>query len=185
MLRNFQKLAAGLDVLPLLHLIQRNPQLWNQFTLRSTHPDSPHRQVSDIWLRFQDLQPYESGDSVATIIDENESITYPAWNLLSPARVMVFDLMRRVEALRVGRVMITRLAPGKTIAAHVDGGAHAEYYDRYHIVLNGLPGSYFRCGDENVCMQTGEVWWFDNSIEHEVINNSAEDRVHLIVDLRL
>jgi hypothetical protein len=33
-------------------------------------------------------------------------------------------------------------------------------------------------------MRTGEVWWFNNAIEHEVVNNSADDRIHLIVDIR-
>jgi hypothetical protein len=34
-------------------------------------------------------------------------------------------------------------------------------------------------------MAPGEIWWFDNSVEHEVINNSAGDRIHLIVDVRM
>jgi hypothetical protein len=33
-------------------------------------------------------------------------------------------------------------------------------------------------------MQTGQVWWFQNALEHEVINNSAEARLHLIIDIR-
>ena len=30
----------------------------------------------------------------------------------------------------------------------------------------------------------GEVWWFDNARTHEVVNNSAGDRIHMIVDIR-
>jgi len=33
-------------------------------------------------------------------------------------------------------------------------------------------------------MRQGEIWWFDNSVEHEVMNNGADDRVLLIVDIR-
>jgi hypothetical protein len=33
-------------------------------------------------------------------------------------------------------------------------------------------------------MAPGEVWWFDNSKMHEVINNSADDRLTMIVDIR-
>jgi hypothetical protein len=33
-------------------------------------------------------------------------------------------------------------------------------------------------------MAPGEAWWFDNAQEHEVINNSADDRIHMIVDIR-
>lgn len=182
-MKNFQRLCAGVDVIPLLHAVQLRPELWNEFKLRTTHEQSPHQQVDDIWLRFQDLEPYKHGDT-AGVIDEQESINYPAWSILTPAKPLVLDLMRRVDGIRLGRVMITRLAPGKTIRPHVDGGAHAEYYSRYHIVLQGLPGSLFHCGDETVCMQTGDIWHFDNSVEHSVENNSADDRIHMIVDIR-
>lgn len=181
-MRNFQLLATGVDVIPLAHAIMLNPHLWNADKLRTTHELTPHKQVDDIWLRFQDLEPYKSDEG--KIIDEHESIFYPAWNGLPQARPLVFDLLRRVEGTRLGRVLITRLSPGKQIEPHVDGGSHAAYYSRYHIVLRGLPGSLFRCGAEKICMQTGELWWFDNSIEHEVINNSADDRIHLIVDIK-
>lgn len=184
-MKNFQMLAAGVDVGPLAHAVQRHSELWDQFTLRTVHEATPHKEVSDIWLRFQDLKPYTDGGDPAAVIDEHESICYPAWNLLPQARPIIFDLMRRVEGQRLGRVLITRLASGKKIEPHVDGGEHAAYYERYHVVLQGLPGSVFKCGDEQVCMRTGEVWWFDNSVEHSVINNSADDRIHMIVDIRV
>jgi hypothetical protein len=33
-------------------------------------------------------------------------------------------------------------------------------------------------------MPKGTIWWFDNEKEHEVINNSANDRIHMVVDIR-
>jgi uncharacterized cupin superfamily protein len=50
--------------------------------------------------------------------------------------------------------------------------------------LKSGPGCNFRCGDEEVFMRPGDVWWFQNAIEHEVTNNSGDDRLHLIVDIR-
>ncbi|MEL6920992.1 MAG: aspartyl/asparaginyl beta-hydroxylase domain-containing protein [Pseudomonadota bacterium] len=40
-----------------------------------------------------------------------------------------------------------------------------------------------RAGDEEVRMKTGELWWFDNKAEHEAMNDSETDRIHLIFDL--
>ena len=180
-MKNFQ-LVTTFDPLPLLHQIQRKPDLWNENTLRTTHPATPHKQVDDIWIRFNDLSEYEA--NVAGIIDEHESIWYPPTYELPAVRPIVFGLMARVDGERLGRVLITKLAPGKAIEPHEDGGSHAAYYERYHCVLQGLPGSLFRCGDETVTMRTGEVWWFNNAIQHEVVNNSADDRIHLIVDIR-
>lgn len=188
-MKNFQILGQGVDVAPLLNAVLRN-DLWNKNLLRTTHPESPHKQVDDIWLRFNEIPTVtgnpilDSRTALHSVTDDKESINYPAWWALPEAQNIALNLMRQMRGERLGRVLITRLAPGKTIAPHVDGGAPAEYYDRFHVSLQGLPGQLFRCGDETVQMRTGEVWWFQNSIEHEIVNNSSDDRVTLILDIR-
>lgn len=200
-MRNFHKLCSGLAIGPLLIAIARQPELWNQNTLRTSHPQTPHQEVSDIWLRFQDMNSWKDkieegkklspesdgellGEYASAFLDEHESVNYPALALLPQARQILFDLMRLVEGERLGRVLITRLPPGKRIHPHRDGGSHAAYYDRYHVALQVLPGAIFSAGPETIQMQPGDVWWFDNSQEHEVVNNSADDRIVMIVDIR-
>src|SRR5690606_37044347 len=100
------------DVTPLLLAITRQPELWDQNTLRTTHPQTPHTQASDIWLRFNELP--KAGEE-AKIMDEHESIWYPAIHALPQARALIFSLMARVEGERLGRCLITRLAPGCVI----------------------------------------------------------------------
>jgi quercetin dioxygenase-like cupin family protein len=180
-MKNFSLIAEGVDVVPIRSAIAMRPHLWNQNTLRTKHPQTAHAEVDDIWLRFNEIDP----QNPLAVVDATEAINYPAWWELPQARQPIFDLMRRVEGERLGRCMITRLSPGKRITPHVDMGAPATYYDRFHIVLQGAAGSLFRAGDETVCMRTGEVWWFDNQVEHEVVNNSAGDRVHIVVDIRV
>ena len=51
-MENFQLVLTGLDVHPLLHTIQRNPGLWNQYRFRTTYVGTPHVDVDDIWLRY-------------------------------------------------------------------------------------------------------------------------------------
>lgn len=181
---NFLKIAEQMDVLPLLLAIQRQPQLWNQNTLRTTHPGTPHTEVDDIWLRFNDLALYQKTGDPAHILDQHESINYPALAALPQARPLIFWLMARAEGERLGRCLITRVKPGCRIAPHEDGGEHAAYYERFHIVLQSNDHSRFACGDEEVIMQAGEIWWFDNSKMHAVYNDGAVDRIHLIVDIR-
>lgn len=177
-MKYFQKIG-DVDPLPLLHALQRQPELWDQNTLRTTHPMSPHTQAHDIWLRFNHLK-----DDIATAIEDKECFNYPAWQALPQARPIIFDLMRRVEGEQLGRCLITRLAPSKKIDPHEDMGTPAYWYDRYHIMLQNSPGSMFRCGDESVFMRPGEVWWFENRENHEVINNGVDDRITMIVDIR-
>ena len=95
--------------------------------------------------------------------------------------------MVRVDGHELGRLLVTKIRPGGRILPHAD--VTGDYVNqgnisRYHIVLQGLPGSQFRAGDETVCMRTGEVWWFNAHAEHEVFNNSADDRIHLIADVK-
>lgn len=180
-MQNFYRLAQGLPIVPLMAAIHAQKELWDTNPLRTTHPASPHTQAHDILLRFNEITKGEE----AKVIDEHESVNYPAWYKLPQAQAMVFDLMRTVNGLRLGRVMITKLVPGAVIAPHVDGGSHAAYYERFHITLQNNPGSVFKCGDETVHMAAGEVWWFDNQVEHSVVNNSGDDRLTMIVDIQV
>lgn len=165
-------------MLPLALALQQHPELWDQNNVRKTFDNSPHRAVSDIWLRFNQ----RIGKNVG---NELQMVNYPAWNSLTAARPIIFDLLRRIEANQLGRVMITRLGPGKRILAHSDVlGKYAHFYNRYHVVVRGLPGNIFRAGGDEVFMPTGSVWWFNAHEEHEVINNSEDDRIHLIIDAR-
>jgi hypothetical protein len=93
-------------------------------------------------------------------------------------------LMAYTAGERLGRVMINKIEPGGRIFRHADTPVHADYYSRFHIVLESHPGVEFHCGDEAVYMPTGSVWWFNNALEHEVINASPGDRIHMIVDIR-
>jgi len=178
-MNNFYKLAENMDINPLMLALKSNSDLWNENKLRTEHEGTAHSQVSDIWLRFNEV--IGVGESV---IDDKECVNYAAIYRLPDARNLILWLMGRVGGERLGRCLITELKPGKKILPHVDMGAPAEYYERYHVVLSGHKGSIFRAGDEQVTMLTGEVWWFDNKQEHEIINNSAEDRIHMIIDIR-
>jgi quercetin dioxygenase-like cupin family protein len=185
-MKHFQHIASGVDTIPLLHALQRHPHLWNTHRFRTTFENTPHSAVDDIWLRFSDPTIAKDGDTAAVMADGN-CVWHHAASVLPQARVIILDLMRRVEAYELNRVVITRLAPGARILPHADNeGAyvHDPHRARYHVVLQGLPGSIYRTGDETVTMKTGEVWWFNALVEHEVLNNSADDRIHMLVDVR-
>lgn len=178
-MRHFCKIAEGIDVVPVLNALAVNPHLWNANDLRSTHPLSPHHNVDDIWLWFNPER-----EDASAIVDDLEVVPYPAWEKLPQVRSIVLDVMRRVEGTRLGRVIITRLPPGKTIPVHVDEGAPATYYTRYQLALQCLPGALFESGGEVIQFRMGDVWQVDNRVRHSVVNNSADDRIVLIMDIR-
>lgn len=186
-MKNFQCLTAGINVMPLLLAIKRRPELWKEDTYLRDYPQGPFKQIESIMLRFPEKGVYETEAELKNHLstyDQHESIDYPAYKVLTEARPLVMNLFGFVAGERLGRVIINKIAPGGVIFPHADTPDHVDYYSRFHIVLQSQPGVVFRSGDESVYMGTGEAWWFDNGQEHEVINNSADDRIHMVVDVR-
>lgn len=179
-MKNFQ-LMANINIVPLMIQVARQADLWKADTYLRDYPQGPFGDTETIFLRFP---PSSVTDMERSTKDQHECVWMDGALHLPAARQMIFNLMATVEGERLGRVMINKLRPGGRIYPHADTPAHAEYWDRFHIVLQSLPGNNFRCGDETIHMRTGEVWWFQNAVEHEVVNNSADDRIHMIVDIR-
>lgn len=183
MTRHFLKIASGIETLGVLMDLNRQPELWNVHGDR-TRGDSPHRNVDDIWIRFR------AYDDLTTPEAYSEPLIpafYPAWSALPHLRPIVFGLMTRLEAVQLGGILITRVAPGKMVEPHDDRGRwHAEFFNmKAYVVLASNPDCYNTCGDETVVMQPGEAWVFDNLKEHSTVNAGETDRVTLIVSLRV
>ena len=183
-MKYFHKIAEGIDVMPLLHAVVRQPELFNTNRFRTTFPNTPHVDVDDILIRFSDT---DKCPTTGHVIGDENLIWHPAYEKLPQAKPIILDLMRRVEAYALDRVLISKIRPGGRVLPHADkDGDYVQHKDRarYHIVLQGLPGSLYTTGDETVCMRTGEAWWFNAWEVHHVQNNSADDRIHLLVDVR-
>lgn len=174
-MRYFYRIIENVEVLPMMAALARQPKLWGVDDCRKTFDNSPHTEVDDVLLRFG------SKDG-----NELEAVDLPPMAKLPRAKEVIMNVMRLVNGSRLGRVIVTRLEPGKKILAHADVmGEYSKYYTRYHLVLQGMPGSLFTCGDETVNMLTGELWWFSHQDEHSVANNSRDDRVHMLIDVRI
>lgn len=187
---NFQFLPS-VDPTKLLMQIKQNPELWKEDTYLRDYPQGPFGEIESIMLRFPEKRVFEQEEELEKYkqglshFDQHESIDYPAYTVLNEARSLVMGLMAYVQGERLGRVMINKIAPGGRIYPHADTPEHTNYYTRFHIVLQSAPGCLFRADDEQVDMRTGDVFWFNNKLEHEVINNSAFDRISMVVDIKV
>jgi len=155
---------------------------WNTIRLRSEHPQSPHREVDDIWVRYNPIENYH-GDMTA-FNAEHEAKWYPIADRLPSVKRVTDELMRIVNGVRLGFVLLTRIAAGKQCYPHVDGGWHAAYYDKYCVSVKANREQAFQFKDEEVRTVDGGCFWFDNSKPHNVINPSNDERISLIVCIR-
>lgn len=193
-MQHFQRIASGVNVTPLMLAIARRPELWQEDSFLRHYPQGPFGEVESIMLRFPEKVVFDGPGAEEKLalyrsnrlpgFDQHESIDYPAYSILTEARPLVMSIFHGVGGERLGRVMINKIKPGGAIFPHADTPEHANYYSRFHLVLQSAPGVIFRCADEQAYWETGAAFWFDNRLEHEVINNSSEDRIHMIVDAR-
>ena len=106
----------------------------------------------------------------------NASINYPL------ARAFITDVATELDA-DLSRAKIVCLPSGRKVYPHIDRGEYYRFRGRYHMILKSTAGSWMKAGDEEVRMQEGELWWFDNDQMHEASNDGDEDRIHIIFDL--
>jgi hypothetical protein len=82
----------------------------------------------------------------------------------------------------IGRSRLMRIAPGAQCLEHTDVHPYWDGHLRLHIPITTHEQVSFFCGYERVHMAPGECWTFDSARPHKVVNNSTQDRVHLVCD---
>lgn len=163
------------------------PELWDSFDLRTNHPASPHREMSDILVRYNARQNF-TGDRDA-FNGPHDAVWWDAIEKLPAVAPLVFELMHRVQGERLGMVLITRQPAGATCYPHVDRGWHAKHYDKFAIQLASAPGQAFHvqapgCKPQSLQTKAGDCFMFNNSFPHWVTNESTEARMTMIVCIR-
>ena len=81
-----------------------------------------------------------------------------------------------------GRSRLMGLGPGAVVPRHVDIHYYWRTHVRIHVPVITNPGVRFLCGGDDVHMRPGEAWVFDSFRLHEVRNEGADKRVHLVLD---
>lgn len=168
---------SGVDPAPLLAQIADHPELFGQYnTWTEGKPDSVLTRMgmanNYIELRYNKGHP--------------QVWNRPPFYVLTEAQGLVFDLMAAVRGEILGRIIISKMAPGDIIKPHVHEVQFGlpPIYETYQVPLQVDPGVVFRCGDEDCYMEPGTAWTFPNQVEHAVYNNSGRERISMMVDIR-
>lgn len=85
--------------------------------------------------------------------------------------------------LIIARGLITLLKPNTNIPKHKDSGYILEKGHRIHIPLKTNKNILFGVGNTTKNLLEGNIYEINNCRTHWVINNSTENRYHLILDL--
>ena len=180
----FKQLDLTVNVGPLQRELAGNDELFGQYPMRGEFPGSPHEEMKDIWIRYNDVKPFLKSGDWSTFADEHDSIWYPSANKIPSAKRIALKIMAEEEGERLGGILITKLPPYGKIKKHTDSGWHASYYDKYYVAVDSPKGSIFGFDQGEISAQNGDIFWFDNSHPHWVENNTAYDRISMIVCIR-
>lgn len=172
-----RKIDSGINVSPILWNLRLHPELWNQNTTRTESPDSPHYGLDDIWARF-------GGSDRAKDGLPHYAHWYGSADVLG-IKPLCLDIMRAVNGVELGGVLITRIAPGKECRPHSDPGWHAQHYQKYAVQIASAPGQFFCFEGAQLETAPGDLFWFDNQQTHWVTNNTPYERITMIICIRI
>lgn len=174
---------SGIGVRPALDELSMYPSLWRENTIRQDTLGSPHAHTETIFLRFT------NNTSLESIFSDLDAVDFPAFSKLPLIRPIVADLLKVINSKKLGRVMLVNLRAGGYIPKHIDEGAYADHYERFHVVLSSEEGNEFYVEQSDspeigtlAKMKVGEAYWFNHKKPHWVFNGSTKGRIHLIVD---
>lgn len=171
-------LPYSFNVEPLRAELRAHPESWDQYRWRTEHPRSPHRECSDVWVRYNALENLGPRFNEA-----HEAVWYPIAEHLPTAR----EISEAVAAIRgqsLAGVLLTKIPAGHQVYPHIDRGWHAENTDKVGVLVEGNSLQHFCFGDVSHGCNEGDCFWFSNQSAHWVLNDTSEDRVTLIVCLR-
>lgn len=176
-MKYFKCMKSDIDPQPFLHEIEQIDNAWDLSTGRQ-EKIKVQREAMAIPLRG--LRKSAIGQRKRCDVHESR------WTTGSQLFVLVrqfLETFAHEQDAILGRAKIVCLPAGRRVYPHIDRGEYYRVRDRYHLVLRSTTGSWLKAGDEDVRMQEGELWWFDNKQVHEAFNDGNQDRIHLIFDL--
>lgn len=177
-----RSLGVRFDVSALVDQLAAHPEAWNRHTMRTEAYATPHKAVSDIWVRYNDWANFD-GDPQA-FNAAHESVWYPVIVDIPAAWSICRRVMRHVGGKTLGGVLITRIPPGGAVTPHVDDGWHAQHYEKFAVQVRGNKDQAFCFDGAELRPEPGDLYTFDNSRRHWVTNDSDSERITLIICIR-
>jgi len=110
---------------------------------------------------------------------------YPGWNLLADQAMPVVNQVLSAHYPPGGsiiRLMVANLVAGGSIDEHYDADPSFAVGHRIHVPLQTNPDVRFLIEGKRYVMEEGKAYEINNLKFHEVHNEGAADRYHLIFD---
>lgn len=175
----FCKMPFRFDVDGLNNSINSCEHLFDSHKERTSAVGTPHADVRDIWVRYN--APENKGENFN---DCHFPVWYPCVYELPESAAIALGIMAQVGGEHLSGVLITKIKKGGSVLRHIDKGWHASFYKKYFVAIKNRKGARLCFDAGYIEPDDGDVYCFDNSVDHWVENNSDEDRIAMIVCIR-
>lgn len=171
-------LKTGINVSKVVEQLKKYPQDWDhqkhikdvQSLLDRGFDDLP---VSALQLIIGGVK--KSEDFVG---DSEISIKTPAYEHHSEVRKIIRKHFGNRELHRCG---FLSLPIDEYVGAHIDEGTYYLTRDRYHLSIIGR--YHYFCGNDDMEIEPGTLFWFNNKLPHGAVNIGDEVRITFVFDM--
>jgi hypothetical protein len=112
-----------------------------------------------------------------------DSIDFPVLKNLYPYLESFFLYVEKKYEGKVCRAILTKQNPYSVIPVHLDRDFTFTHTHRIHVPIFTNETTFFKCGTKTVNMKVGKTYEINNQLEHSVVNNGSDYKIHLIVDV--
>ena len=183
---NFLRIGQ-LDIAGLKELVGNlTEDQWDSFSIRQKRYEV-HQHTQTIGLVY-DLDFRHSHPTRLPTLKIFEDAMRPALKMAADHFEQSETGQRLIKQFGLGyfiRASLVRLKAGCGIAEHRDMNFSLTHSHRIHLPIVTNDEVSFTVGGETITMREGELYEINNRRLHSVQNDSADDRVHLILDFVL
>jgi hypothetical protein len=171
-----------LDIqLPYKEMLNEALSLIGKFTPHR-EGDYEHMGWESLTIHGLDWDKHENFDAYGYKQGKDASNDYKWTEIAELCPVTTKWLTEDFPCKKYGRVRFMLLRAGGKIAMHNDSPSGIRLIENINVALNNPKGCKWIWGDnQELIMEEGGVYAMNLSYDHSVVNNSREDRMHMII----
>lgn len=176
-LNNIKIIETGIDVSKVLKQLQEYPEDWGSQKKieKAEQLDSTKYLITADVLQLIVGGIKNKDDYVG---DTEICIKTPAFEKHTEIIKLLEKRFKKVDKIR--RCAFLGLPVGEQVGSHIDFGTYYLSKDRYHLSIQGK--YLYTVGDEQVIIEPGTFFWFNNKLNHSAVNIGDDVRITFVFD---
>ena len=175
-MNNIKVLKTGIDVTKIKEQLDQYPDDWNI-----------QRKGADTLLErgYADIDVGNLQLIMGAVVRKEDFVGDSELSRPTPAyerHTEVIELIKKeIPNREIHRCGFLSLPIDGYVGAHIDEGTYYLDKDRYHLSIQGQ--YHYIVGDENLVIDAGTLFWFNNKMPHGAVNLGDETRITFVFDV--